>query len=84
MVDGSLLHYVVIHKITKNQVVVADPGKLLICPKSFEVWTGVLILLIPSTIQKTMKQGIFSRFFGLLIPQKVDYKYISGIIFILS
>ena len=27
VVDGSLLHYVVIHKITKNQVVVADPGK---------------------------------------------------------
>ncbi|MCL2400626.1 MAG: peptidase domain-containing ABC transporter [Defluviitaleaceae bacterium] len=26
VVDGSLLHYVVIHKITKKQVIIADPG----------------------------------------------------------
>jgi hypothetical protein len=25
--DGSLLHYVVIHKITKKQIIIADPGK---------------------------------------------------------
>ena len=27
IVDGTLLHYVVIHKITKKQVIIADPGK---------------------------------------------------------
>jgi ATP-binding cassette subfamily B protein len=27
VVDGSLLHYVVIHKISKKEVIVADPGK---------------------------------------------------------
>lgn len=27
IVDGSLLHYVVIHKITKKQIIIADPGK---------------------------------------------------------
>ena len=26
IVDGSLMHYVVIHKITKKRVVIADPG----------------------------------------------------------
>ena len=26
IVDGQLLHYVVIHKITKKQVIIADPG----------------------------------------------------------
>ena len=26
IVDGNLLHYVVIHKITKKQVIIADPG----------------------------------------------------------
>jgi len=26
VVDGSLLHYVVIHKITKKQIIIADPG----------------------------------------------------------
>jgi len=75
VVDGSLLHYVVIHKITKNQVVVADPGKGIVkyTPEEFfEVWTGVLILLVPSAQFKKGNEtkGIFSRFFGLLIPQK--------------
>lgn len=27
VVDGTLLHYVVIHKITKEQVIIADPAK---------------------------------------------------------
>ena len=75
VVDGSLLHYVVIHKITKNQVVVADPGKGIVkytLEEFFEVWTGVLILLVPSAQFKKGNEtkGIFSRFFGLLIPQK--------------
>ncbi|MCI9078921.1 MAG: hypothetical protein HFH68_08360 [Lachnospiraceae bacterium] len=26
IVDGNLLHYVVIHKITKKQVSISDPG----------------------------------------------------------
>ena len=30
IVDGSLLHYVVIHKITKKQVIIADPGEGLV------------------------------------------------------
>lgn len=29
IVDGGLLHYVVIHKITKKQVIIADPGRAL-------------------------------------------------------
>ena len=27
VVNGSLLHYVVIHKITKKEILIADPGK---------------------------------------------------------
>lgn len=27
VVDGNLMHYVVIHKITKKQVIIADPGR---------------------------------------------------------
>lgn len=30
VVDGALLHYVVIHKITANQIIIADPGKGII------------------------------------------------------
>lgn len=86
VVDGSLLHYVVIHKITKEQVIIADPGSGIVklTPEEFfgEVatdgkppkyqWTGVLILLIKNeTFQKGNEtQGLFERFFSLLIPQK--------------
>lgn len=75
VVNGSLLHYVVIHKITKDQVIVADPGKGIVkyTPEEFfKDWTGVLILLVPSAQFKKGDEtkGIFSRFFGLLIPQK--------------
>jgi ATP-binding cassette subfamily B protein len=47
VMDGSLLHYVVIHKITKKEVIVADPGKGIVkyTPEEFfKLWTGVLIL----------------------------------------
>ena len=75
VVDGSLLHYVVVHKITKEEVIVADPGKGLekYTPEEFfKLWTGVLILMVPS--EKFEKgdetKGLFSRFFSLLKPQK--------------
>ncbi|MBU5436459.1 peptidase domain-containing ABC transporter [Tissierella sp. MSJ-40] len=63
IVDGALLHYVVIHKITKKQVIIADPaeGIVKLTPEEFfgEVkkgeakypkyqWTGILILIIPT------------------------------------
>lgn len=60
IVDGALLHYVVIHKITKKTVVIADPGEGIVklTPEEFfgEVhdegkppkyqWSGILILLV--------------------------------------
>lgn len=75
VVDGSLLHYVVIHKITKKEVIIADPGKGLVKmtpEKFFETWTGVLIFMVPTVkFQKgNEKKGVISRFFNLLLPQK--------------
>ena len=75
VVNNGLLHYVVIHKITKKHIIVADPGKGIINytrDQFFELWTGVLILLLPSAqFEKGDKtKSIFSRFFGLLRPQK--------------
>lgn len=57
IVDGSLLHYVVIHKISKKQVVIADPTKGIVkkTPEDFfKEWTGILILLVPA---QTFKKG---------------------------
>lgn len=86
VVDGSLLHYVVIHKITKKQIIIADParGIVKLTPEEFfgetaengkppkYQWTGVLILLVKNeTFQKGNEtKGLFERFFSLLIPQK--------------
>mgnify|MGYP004561681329 CR=1 FL=1 len=75
VVDGSLLHYVVIHKITNKEVIIADPAKGIVkkTPEEFfPEWTGVLILLVPAqTFQKGKDtKNIFERFWGLLLPQK--------------
>ncbi|PYG86630.1 ATP-binding cassette subfamily B protein [Ruminiclostridium sufflavum DSM 19573] len=75
VVEGTLLHYVVIHKITKKQVMVADPGKGMIkyTPEDFfKIWTGVLILMVPDVTFKKGDEtkGLFSRFFNLMLPQK--------------
>lgn len=86
VVDGSLLHYVVIHKITEKQIIIADPAKGIVklTPDAFfgkvhdtkktpvYQWTGVLIFMTPDVkFQKgTESKGIFQRFFHLLIPQK--------------
>lgn len=75
VVDGTLLHYVVIHKITKNQVIIADPAKGIVKmspDQFFNMWTGVLILLVPSESFKKGKEtkNIYERFWSLLIPQR--------------
>lgn len=86
IVDGNLLHYVVIHKITKRQVIIADPGVGIVklTPEEFfgEVhdegkppkyqWSGILILLVKNeTFTKGNEtKGLFGRFFHLLLPQK--------------
>lgn len=86
IVDGGLLHYVVIHKITKKQVIIADPGVGIVKLKPEEFfgevheegkppkyqWSGVLILLVKNeTFKKGDEtQGLFGRFFHLLLPQK--------------
>lgn len=86
VVDGSLLHYVVVHKITEKQVIIADPGRGIVklTPDEFfgkvqeegkppkYQWSGVLILLLKNeTFQKGDEtKGLFGRFFHLLIPHR--------------
>ncbi|MDO5018780.1 MAG: peptidase domain-containing ABC transporter [Lagierella massiliensis] len=86
IVDGALLHYVVVHKITKKQIVIADPavGIVKLKPEEFfgqvrdgnkppkYQWSGVLILLVKNESFKTGDdtKGLFSRFFHLIKPQR--------------
>lgn len=78
LIDQSLLHYVVIHKINKKkkQITIADPAKgvQVLSEEDFlEQWTKVLIVLVPtqSFERGNQNQGVLRRFFQLLIPQKV-------------
>ncbi|MGG1105255.1 peptide cleavage/export ABC transporter [Bacillus subtilis] len=75
ILNGQLLHYVVIHKITKDQIIIADPGRGIIkyTKKEFlEVWTGILILLTPSETYKIHVETstIRSDIFKLILHQK--------------
>lgn len=75
IIDGTLLHYVVIHSIKEDEVVIADPAKGIVkyTPEEFfKLWTGVLIIMTPDTKFEKGDEtvGIFKRFFGLLKPQK--------------
>lgn len=75
VVDGSLLHYVVIYKIKKSKIYVADPEKgLVIYPidEFCQIWTGILVLMTPQqNFQKdTKSQATLSRFLWLLKEQK--------------
>lgn len=75
VIDGGLLHYVVIYKIKKDKIYIADPGKgfvTYLIDDFCQMWTGVLVLMTPN--QKFQKgkesQGTFLRFFSLLKQQK--------------
>ena len=75
IVNGSLLHYVVIHSIGRKEIIIADPGKGIVkyAPEEFfKIWTGVLILIVPAAQFKKGNEakGLFTRFLGLLKPQK--------------
>lgn len=86
IVNGNLMHYVVLHRITKKQIIMADPGRGIVklTPEEFfgdttipgtspgYQWTGVLIFLVKSeSFEKGNEtKGLFQRFFHLLIPQK--------------
>ncbi|PEL85037.1 peptidase domain-containing ABC transporter [Bacillus wiedmannii] len=76
IIDGKLLHYVVILEINKKgKVIVADPGEGIIKYdiKEFnEIWTGVLVLLIPneSFQSRDEEKNTFGRFMFLLKNQQ--------------
>jgi len=65
VVKDNLLHYVVIHRIKKDKLLIADP-------EFSKIWSGVLLLMKPdeSFEKKDETKGLFSRFFSLLLPHK--------------
>lgn len=75
IIDQKLMHYVVIHKISKDEIIIADPAKGIKKYKPeefFKIWTGILIIMTTTTkFQKGNEtKGVFLRFFELIKPQK--------------
>ena len=73
IVDKKLQHYVVIQKVTKKYILIADPGKGLVKYSHddfFSIWTGILLLLSPAEefVKGDETQGLFKRFFHILLP----------------
>lgn len=74
--NSQLQHYVVIYRVTSEQITVMDPadGKLHpLSPDEFKaVWTGLLVLLVPDetfTVGNE-KVSVLQRFWQLLQPHK--------------
>ena len=75
IMDKKYEHYIVIHKITKKYILVADPGKGIIkySPQDFfAIWTGVIITFTKKAEFKSMKKedGLIKKFWELVKPQR--------------
>ncbi|HKS27702.1 MAG TPA: peptidase domain-containing ABC transporter [Pyrinomonadaceae bacterium] len=73
VVINDLRHFVVIHKVTEKQIIVADPARGITrySHEDFEaLWTGVLILLTPGATFRAGDESIsvWRRFARLLEP----------------
>lgn len=77
----GLTHFMVVHKINKNNLLVADPAKgLRKIPKDefFEDFDGYAVYCAPTNAfvaDKTKTKGVFGRFFKLLLAQKKLFIY---------
>lgn len=75
IIDNTLMHYVVIHRVSKEEIVIADPAKGVIKYKSedfFKIWTGVLIFITSKQPLKKCDEtkGLFERFWGVIKTQR--------------
>lgn len=75
VIDKTMLHYVVIHKISEKEIIIAYSAKGIVKYSPYEffnIWTGVLLLMTPTASfnKGNEVKGVFTRFFDLLKPQK--------------
>ena len=77
----GLSHFVIVHKVRKNKVIILDPAKgkeKKDIDEFFESFDGVLLLLVPNhefRIEKSKGHGMISKFAQLLLPQKSLFFY---------
>jgi ABC-type bacteriocin transporter len=71
----NLLHYVVVHNVTKKSIIISDPAigiKKYTHEKFSEIWTGILILIDPKKNfeKRNENDNSLMRFFYVLKNQK--------------
>lgn len=73
--EDNLLHYVVVHNVTKRKIIISDPsdGIKKLSHKEFSsIWTGILVLVEPKKDfqKRNEKDNSLTRFFYVLKNQK--------------
>ena len=77
----GLTHFVVVHKIKKNHLIIADPARGVVKIKKdefFEDFDNHVVLMAKTNefvAAKTKTKGVFNRFFKLLSAQKKLFIY---------
>ena len=75
IINKSFQHYIVVHKITKKYILVADPAKGIVKYKPeefFKIWTGVILTFtkVANFTDLSEDSGLLKKFFELVKPQK--------------
>jgi len=80
IIDDTYSHFIVIHKITKKFIIIADPKdgiKKVKITDFLKIWTGIIIVLIPNSLQISKKgynsnkdEMFIKKIFYILKPQK--------------
>ncbi len=75
VIQENIFHYVVVHKISRNKIIVADPAEGIIIYEKDEftkIWSGILIFVIPEQKLKLNDRGkgLFYSIIELVKPNK--------------
>lgn len=79
--EEGLSHFVVIHKVKKDKVIILDPAKGVEkkdIDEFFKTFDGILLLMVPNnefTPGKNKNGKMLSKFIELLLPQKALFIY---------
>lgn len=79
--EEGLSHFVVIHKVIKDKVIILDPAEGIEkknIEEFFKIFDGILLLLIPNnefSPGKNKNGSMLSKFITLLLPQKSLFIY---------
>lgn len=79
--DEGLSHFVVIHKVKKDKVIILDPSKGIEkkdVEEFFKNFDGILLLMVPNnefSPGKNKNDSMLFQFINLLLPQKALFIY---------